>query len=233
MRFSISKEVFEYFKEFSVGVIAAESIDNKESSDKLDELISDIVELVKANFNPADFANDRMLSPWKSAYFDYEEKPHKTHSSAERLTKEVMDSGDIKRKNMLRDLCNFISLKHIVPVECFDAEKINGSLSLKRAKGNEFFYIASSKKSLAPEKGELIYEDRLNVLARKLDYVESERASVKETTKKAIILIEGLKPISKADVKKITEEAADLIEAFCKANVKTFVLDSRNSEAEL
>jgi DNA/RNA-binding domain of Phe-tRNA-synthetase-like protein len=232
MKFSVSKEVFGQFRGFSVGVVIAEDIRNKKSSDELDELISEIVGLVSTNFNQTDFANSQMISPWKSAYFDYEEKPHTTHSSVERLTKEVMDTGDIKRKNRLKDLCSFISLKHTVPVECFDIEHIQGGLSLKRAAGNEFFYDAGSKKSVNPEKGEFIYSDGINVLARKLDYIESDKASVSESTKKAVILIEGLTPLSKSEVKNITKEAADLVKTFCKAKVSSFVLDEKNSEAE-
>lgn len=232
MKFSVSKEVFGQFRGFSVGVVLAEDIENKKSSDELEELISEVVELVSANFSPTDFANSQMISPWKSAYFDFEEKPHTTHSSVERLTKEVMDKGDIKRKNKLKDLCNFISLKHTVPVECFDMEHIQRGLSLKRAAGKELFYEAGSKKPIHPEKDEFIYTDGISVLARKLDYVESAKASVTESTSRAVILIEGLTPLSKSEVKKITEEAADLVKTFCKAKVSSLVLDAKNSEAE-
>jgi DNA/RNA-binding domain of Phe-tRNA-synthetase-like protein len=232
MKFSISKEVFEHLDDLSIGIIIAEDIENRKSSAELEELISEIVELVNANSSPTSSANNRMISPWKSAYFSFGEKPHSTHSSMERLTNEIMETSDIKRKNKLKDLCNFISLKHTVPVECFDIEKIQGDLLLKRAKGDEFFYDYGSGKALNPEKGEFIYTDKINVLARKLDYVESDKALVSMRTKKTIILIEGLKPLKKQEVSKITKETAELAEAFCNAKARIFVLDKNNSTIE-
>jgi DNA/RNA-binding domain of Phe-tRNA-synthetase-like protein len=232
MKFSISKEVFGQFKELSVGIIMAEDIENTEDSEEIEKLVSEITELVNDNFNPTNLANNRLISPWKSAYFDYEEKPHKTHSSVERLTKEAMENGEIERKNKLKDLCNFISLKYIAPVECFDLAKAQNEILLIRAKGDEFFYDPKLRKAVNPEEGEFIYTDRVNVLARKLDYTESDKAAVDKRTKKAVILVEGLKPLTKAKVRKITEEIAGLVEIFCKAKVKSFVLDKGKSSAE-
>ena len=232
MEFSISKEVFEHFKDLSIGVIIAESIENEKDSEELENLLSEMVGFVKDNFSPLNIKNHSMISPWKSAYFDYEEKPHTTHSSVERLTKKIMEKGDIESKNKLRDLCNFISLKYMVPVECFDISKAQKGISFTRAKGDEFFYDEKLKKAENPEKGELIYSDALNVLARKLDYTESGKAAVSSKTKKAIILVEGLKPLTKAKVSKITEEISGLAESFCKAKIKSFVLDKKNSSAE-
>jgi DNA/RNA-binding domain of Phe-tRNA-synthetase-like protein len=123
-------------------------------------------------------------------------------------------------------------LKHTVPVECFDSEKINAELILKRAKGNEFFYDAEQKKKINPEKGEFIYADKVNVLARKLDYSDSDKALTSNKTKKAVILIEGLKPLTKAKVEKIADETAELIEGFCKGKTRVFMLDKENSSIE-
>lgn len=228
MKFSISKEVFEKFAELSVGLVIVSEMDNSKDSEELGKLISEIVELVSVNYNPTEFANNSLISPWKSAYFDYEERPHLTHSSVERLTREIADTGDIERQNKLKDLCSFVSLKHTVPVECFDLEKINGDFSLLRAKGDEHFY--NEGEMINPEKGEFIYEDSTNILARKLDYSESDRALVSENTKKAVVLVEGLKPLLKVKVEEITKEMADLVKTFCKAKVNFLILDKENKE---
>ncbi|MBW2992542.1 hypothetical protein KY345_04965 [Candidatus Woesearchaeota archaeon] len=227
MKFSISKEVFEQFAELSVGLVIVSDMDNKGESEELAKLVDEIVELVKANYNPTEFANNSLISPWKSAYFDYEEKPHITHSSVERLIKEIFGKGDVSRKNKLRDICSLVSLKHTVPVECFNSGEIDGNFSLKRAEGDEHMLDGGH-----PEKGEFIYHDTLGVLARKLDYVESEKTLVDERTKKAVVLIEGLKPLLKAKVEEITKETADLVKTFCKGEVNFLVLDKENSEVE-
>ena len=231
MRFSISKDVFEHFNELSIGVIIAEDIDNSGSSDEINKLVSEMADFVSTNFNPTEFANNQLISPWKSAYFDFEKKPYNTHSSVERLTAEIMKEGDIKRRNKLKDLCSFISLKHTVPVECFDLENIQGDFSLKRAKGNEHFYDTKAGKMIHPEKGEFIYMDSINVLSRKLDYKESDKAQVSKRTKRAIILIEGLQPLLKTKVEGITKEMAELTKTFCKGRVNFLVLDKNNSSA--
>lgn len=230
MRFSISQEVFEHFTGLSVGVIIAQETDNTGKSEELDKLLSEMVELVRINYNPTDFSNNNLISPWKSAYFDYEKKPHKIHSSVEKYTKEVIEKGDIRRINKLKDISKFISLKHTVPVECFDTRKIDGYLSLERAKGDEHFF--EDRKIVNPEKGEFIYKTSTVVLARKLDYVESRKGAVDENTKSAIILIEGLKPLLKTKIEEISKDASDLVQGFCNAKVNFLILDKDNPSIE-
>ena len=231
MKFSITKEVFEEFEDLSVGVIIAEEIDNSGSSEELEKLLEEITEMIRTSSNPTDFANDPLISPWKTAYFEFDKKPHKTHSSVERLTNQIFETGDIERKNKLKDTCSLISLKYTIPIECFDISKIQGELKLARAKGKEHFY--DGKKIINPEKGEIIYSDKTNVLARKLDYSEADTAKAGRKTKKAIIMIEGLKPLLKKKVEKITKETADLVNMFCKAKTRYIILDTKKTFAEI
>lgn len=229
MKFSIQKEVFEQFAELSIGLVVVKNLENKGSSEELIKLIGEISSLIKANFNPTEFANNNLISPWKSAYFDYEEKPHLIHSSVERLTNEVIN-GEVESKNKLKDVCSLISLKHTVPIECFDIGKMNGDFSLIRAKGNEFFYSEGETKN--PEKGEFIYLDSINVLARKLDYTEGDKALVDENSKEVVVLVEGLKPVLKEKVEEISAEVGDLINTFCKGEVNYLILDKENPSVE-
>ena len=54
-----------------------------------------------------------------------------------------------------------------------------------------------------------------------------------EETKNVALVVEGLPPTTKEEVKKIIEELSQLVQKFCGGEIKTFVLNNSNPEEEI
>src|SRR3989344_4611887 len=66
-----------------------------------------------------------------------------------------------------------------------------------------------------------------SVLGTKLDHWKNQRTELNLKSGSALVHIEALPPITKKQLKQIVKEAASIIESFCGAKTKVFILDKK------
>ena len=231
MKIEIDKKVFDGFhQKFMVGVIWCKGVDNSGNPADIYEMLRDVEELIRVNFTSITIKTHNLITAWQAAVAHFGEKAKHYQSNVERMLKSILDGEGIKSENKLVDLCNFISLKYLVPVGVNDSKKIAGNLSFTIASGKEKFHI--DRKTVHPEAGELILRGSVEVLSRKLDYRQTPRALVSKSTKNAVVHIEAVPPVSEQKLANITEELAGLARIFCGGKVKRAVLSNKNPSVE-
>ena len=226
MKVSINKKVFEVFNDrFHVGLLWCSNLNNSGSPADIHEMLRDVEELVRINFNPSSLQTHELISAWKSAVAHYGEKAQHFQSSVERMMTYVLEGEDIETKNKLGDLCNFISLKYLVPLGVTDTDKAEGNI--------EFTLAGSEKWNGSPiEKNELIMKAGDDVISRKLDFNISSKGEVDKKTKNAIIHIEAIPPIDENRLMNILEELQGLVRIFCGAKIKKTILKNDKNEID-
>lgn len=225
MKVCIEKSVFEKFSpDFIVGVLFCSKLDNRTQEMDIPEMLRDIEEFVRITFSPENARKSSLLSAWKAAHEHFGDQFKHYHTNVERLMLDVLDGKEIPRKDKLADLCNFMSLKHIVPIGAFDASKIQGDISFRVAEGKELF----GKQAVMA--GELVLCDDTSILARKLHYEAEGRYGITKKTQHAIVLIEALPPVDSVQLLNIVEELAVLIKIFCGGTVQKGVLNKDQLE---
>lgn len=230
MKLIIDKKIFEKFPSLSVGVVIARNIDNKGEDKEIFHLLEEVEELIKDDFTPEDIAKHKLIAPWKAAYLAFGAKPKKHHNSVESLMRTILEGGKIRRINKLVDLYNYLSLKHLVPMGADDLDEVIGNIRLTFAKGSETFIAIGKAGRNNPEPGEVIYRDELEVLCRRWNWRECYKTRITEDTKNAILYVEGLKPVTEEELKKILEELADLVKSFLGGETNFFILNKNNNE---
>jgi len=169
--------------------------------------------------------------PWRKAYSSFRTDPSKFKCSSEALVRRVLKGDNIRHINKLVDAYNYTSLKYKTPVGGEDLASIKETVWLKIAEGGEHFVALGSTDPEFPERGEVVYVSGKEILCRKWNWRESDRTKLTENTENAILVIDALKPLVHADVKKATEDLSALVMASCNADTKTIVLYSGNSKA--
>ena len=99
-----------------------------------------------------------------------------------------------------------------MPVDCFDLDLIEGDLNWD------------------VKKKDLVLSSGAFKLSEKLALKRNKEFDVSTGTKKAVIMIEAILPVTEEKVKKIMGDTTDLVEAFCGGKVKKFLLDRKNNE---
>jgi len=231
MEFNISEEIFERFPDFVCGLIVCNNVDNKGENETVTRLLREVEADIRNHIVLEGLSQNPFFMPWRKAYSSFRTDPSKFKCSSEALVRRVLKGDNIRHINKLVDAYNYTSLKYKTPVGGEDLVSIKETVWLKTAEGGEHFVALGSTDPEFPERGEVVYVSGKEILCRKWNWRESDRTKLTENTENAILVIDALKPLVHADVKKATEDLSALVMASCNADTKTIVLYSGNSKA--
>jgi len=206
MKLSISDDIFEKYPTLNLGVVFAKNIDNTGEKTEVLTMLNDQVKTIASTYELDTLKDLPKLQSWRQAYADFGAKPKKYTCSVENLHRMILEGVSLQHINTLVDIYNYISLKHMVPVGGDDLDKIDGNITLKFATGSEPFVRLNSDEIDYPKIGEVIYTDDREVLCRRWNWRESDKSKMTEQTKNVALVIEGLAPVTAADVQLITQE---------------------------
>ncbi|UCA47772.1 B3/4 domain-containing protein [Pseudochrobactrum sp. XF203] len=143
------------------------------------------------------------IKAWRRAFSAMGYKPTQYRCASEALLRRFRMEGSLPALHPLIDLCNATSLAFAIPVAVFDAEKINGILSIRHADGDEI-YETFSGSTERPEPGEIIYaDDSRRAHARRWTNRQSGWSAINSETKTALIVTEALHETAQQDTDKL------------------------------
>ncbi|MGW2015017.1 B3/B4 domain-containing protein [Streptomyces sp. NPDC001927] len=157
---------------------------------------------------------DPHIAAWRAAYAAFGAKPSRTRNSAEALAKRALADGGLPRINRLVDAYNAISVAHLIPAGGEDLDRIQGSMRLVRAGGDEpFVTVAGGEETVEhPEPGEIVWCDDAGVTCRRWNWRQGPRTRIDEATVNAIFLLESLAPMTREELLAAGAELAESLE---------------------
>lgn len=234
MKFKIENKIFEKFQALDIGAVFVINADNKGESQEINNLLrraeNEVIREFSQFESPSQHPN---IIPWRAAYKEFGADPHDYRCSAEALVKRVLKGDKVKHINKLVDLYNYISLKYVLPAGSEDLEKIKGDLTLDFAKGDELFVRLGGTENEPPLPGEVVYKDEQGAVCRRWNWREADRTKLTEETKNAVIVIEGLPPITKETIELAAKDLAELIKKYCGEETQYQILNQKNREMEI
>lgn len=217
----------------NTGTVVVKGIDNSGASPETENMLREQEEAVKNKFNLGTLAEAPKINAWREAYKSFGVKKNKYTSSVENLARMVLEGKTLRHINKLVDIYNFISLKHALPVGGEDLDKMKGDLVLDFAAANEpAVQLLGEQEAKPPKEGEVIYKDEISAVCRRWNWREADRTKLTGSTKNAILVLEGLLPVTKEEVEMATEELAELIQKFCGGEVGHEVLNEGKTEID-
>lgn len=233
MKLFVNKEFWDVFPEGQLNILVVKGVDNTVGSQEyLTKLLKDSIESAGEFVKEEDFAQNKVVKEWRTAFSEIKTKEG-ARSSIEILLEKVAQGKEFKTNNPLVDLCNSVSLAHGVPCNGEDLENIEGDLVLGIAKGGEGFVSPGSEENDPVLPGEMIYFDEIGAVCRSLNWQEAQRTIVTESTQNAIFVIEST---SEEEIKRANEailELKHLIDSYFDATSEVSILNKKDSSLEL
>lgn len=234
MKFIVNSKIFEKYHGTIIGVVSAKGIDNMGEDNSINDLLREEERRIKSDFDPETLSQDPKINCWRKVYSSFGVKPKEAKSSVENLYKMVARGIEIRKINKLVDVYNYVCLKHTMPVGGEDVDRIIGDLSLTFATDNEKpVQLLGDHEPDAPAEGEVFYKDDDSAVCRRWNWREADRTKLTEETKNAILVIEGISPLTDSDVEKAVAELKELVSKYCGGTVETYIIDQNNREIEL
>ncbi|HUS71406.1 MAG TPA: phenylalanine--tRNA ligase beta subunit-related protein [Anaerolineae bacterium] len=224
-RFGYPTDFLDKFPSVVGAAAFALGIDNLSNETAAEGLLRAQEEVVRAQFASTPLSSHPHISSWRSAFSSFGVKPTQYRSAIEALLRHVTKKGSVPHINKLVDLCNYVSMKHVLPVAAYDLDHISGPVVVSLARGDEPFLPLYGKQVEYPKLGEVIFTDDKGALSRRWTWRQSDRAKSTPETRNALLTIEGVNRITLTVIEGAMEELVSLVKEHCVGEVSWSTVD--------
>jgi DNA/RNA-binding domain of Phe-tRNA-synthetase-like protein len=224
-RFEYADDLLALYPTAVAGVAFALSIDNTSDETVAESLLRAQEEVVRATFASTPLSSHPHVSSWRSAFSSFGVKPTQYRSAIEALLRHVTKRGNVPHINKLVDLCNYVSMKHVLPVAAYDLDHITGPVVVRFASGDEPFLPLYSEEIEHPQPGEVVYTDDAGALSRRWTWRQSDRAKSTPETTNVLLTTEGVNEIAPEAVRATLEELVSLVKEHCGGTISWSMVD--------
>ena len=224
-RFGYHADLLAQFPTVAAGAAFALGIDNQSNERAAEDLLKAQVETVKAQFASEPLSSHPHISSWRSAFSSFGVKPTQYRCAVEAMLRHVLKKGSVPHINKLVDICNYVSMKHVLPVAAYDLSSVSGPIEVRFAKGDEPFLPLYGQEVEYPKPGEVVYTDSEGALSRRWTWRQSDRAKSTPETRSALLTIEGLNEIGHVGVEAAMLELVSLVKEYCGGEVSWSMVD--------
>jgi DNA/RNA-binding domain of Phe-tRNA-synthetase-like protein len=221
---------------FVRGVVIAHGVHNLKSPPELVALLRAAEASLCERTNLEQLTAQPHIAAWREAFRLMGVKPSEFRSSIEALARRALREQELPSINALVDIGNILSLRYLIPAGGHAIDILTQDIILRRATGNETFIPFGGDGDEKPENpnlGEIIFVEGDVVLTRRWVWRQSNHTLTLPSTTAYELNIDGLPPITRAQVEQICQEAIELIQRFCGGRLRYELLTQDNPRIRL
>ena len=223
MIYQVDPQLFQKYPGYVRGLVIIQRAVNIESPiDEVDRMLKGAQKAIRQRADLEAVSAHPNIAAWREAYRAFGARPTAYPSSIEALVKRVRRGDDVPYINTLAAICTSVSLRYLVPIggHAIDPLAADGRLGLSFARGDEDFMPLGSMPHSGqiehPEPGEVIFTyNTSTVLCRRWTWRQGEFSKLQRTSTAVEINIDGLPPVTRADVELISNDLATLVGMYC------------------
>ena len=234
--YSISDEVFRKFPGYVRGVVITHGVDNSGSPPELVTLLREAEASLRAQTSLETIASHPNIAAWREAFRSLGVKPSEFRSSIEALGRRALREQALPSINPLVDIGNILSLRHVIPAGGHAIDVLTQDIELRPATGAEVFIPFGEAPDALPEHpnpGEIVFVEGNTVLTRRWVWRQSNHTLTLPSSTAFELNIDGLPPVTQAEVEAICQEAMALIKRFCGGRMWVEVLTQQDPRLRL
>ena len=229
----IAEEVFDQFPGYVRGVVVAHGVSNSDSPADLISMLRAAEMSVRDHLDHDDLINHPRIASWREAFRAFGAKPGKYRSSIEAMVRRVLSGNELPSINALVDIGNILSLRHLVPMGGHAIDGVKHDIVLRPATGEEEFVAFGSEQIEHPHPGEIIFSEGNTVLTRRWTWRQANHTLTVPSTTAIEFNIDGLPPVSEAEVDALCSETIDTVKQFCGGRMHYAILNRQNPRIKL
>ena len=226
--YSIDESVFSQFPGYVRGVVIIQDVENRPSSPALLAKLRTAEKSVRETLDIESLAKHPRIASWREAYRNFGAKPSKFRPSMESLIRRTLRGDELPSIHTLVDIGTIVSIRHLVPSGGHAIDVVHSDLSLRPASGDETFIPFGSDREEHPEIGEIIFAEGNTVLTRRWTWRQAQHTLLSLDTTAVEFNVDGLLPVTVADVHAACDEIAHLVSTFCGGTVRIEMLTKDN-----
>ncbi len=227
LTYRIAPEIFALYPGYCRGVVVARGFSNGPSTPTVTALLREAEAALRQRIT-GNVAEVPEIAAWRDAYRRFGAKPAEHRSAIEALARRVLKPDALPAINLLVDIGNLVSIKHLLPAGVHPTDALQHGLALRLAGEGDLFAPPDGSPAEAPPAGEVVFADGTSVLTRRWTWRQAANTQTLPDTKGVFFNIDGLPPTHRDTVQAATAEVAALVQAHCGGEVLAVLLDARN-----
>jgi DNA/RNA-binding domain of Phe-tRNA-synthetase-like protein len=232
MKLIIEPAVLRLLPELKLFGLIVEGANNSGTHQLVGERLQACVRSTESDIKSRELSDIPEVKAWRAAYRSF--GAHKDYRcSLESLLRRVRSKGELPLINSLVDIGNLCSVRFKVPCGVEKIAGIVGDIRLAVAEGSESFVQLGSVTDEPPVKGEVVYVDDVGVICRNMNWRESDRVRVDESTSRALVIFEALDDSKVPDLEGAVELYAELLQETTGGALQRFRLSKEQSEVTI
>jgi len=233
MLFKVDSEVFEKVPNLCIGAVIVEGVDNKNSCEAIDELLSRQISIEKsALLKESSVKKMKCLEPYHHAMKEMNINSSKFLCSIEALLTRLNKKGELPFLNATVNLGNYISLKYKLPVGVHDINQLKDDLCVRFATQKDTEFLENNLENDELSVGEPVYASSNSIRTRRWIWRQMEAGRVSENATRLLFPIDGFSE-NKEQIIKACEELAKLLEDNFSCTARVELLDVEQNAVKL
>jgi len=232
MKLQLDSALFESYSDIKIGLFLMRGINNERRISDIESLLRGISAQRRRQFETEIPANNDLIKVWDQTYGRFGVNPHKYPNPLMQLL-EILKTGEIPHVDALTDLCNYYSLKQLLPITSLDIDWLYGDLQLTYTKGEEAFRAKNTIDVERALEGEVAYKDQGGIIRRYWNHKNCERTKPRKKTSNAIILIEDISRMHMDEFGGYMKEVQKGIIKYIGGMIEPHILTEENPSADL
>ncbi|MDI6888878.1 MAG: phenylalanine--tRNA ligase beta subunit-related protein [Methanocellales archaeon] len=184
----------------------------EEESDALERFKETVADEIRKKYTLETIKDEDIFRKYRDFFWQLGIDPTKKRPAAEALTRRILQGKPIPRVSTLVDSYNLASIKTGVPMGAFDLDRLDGVLTLRFAKEDEFIGIGMSEPVVI--KDALVVSDEKKLIAI-YPYRDADATKITLRTKNVFLLVCGVPGVDEETLEKAKTVAEDIITTFC------------------
>lgn len=221
-------EIWDKFPTYTAQLVVLSGITNQASNEFSEAVLSSALEQAISRLQQTPLDELPQVKLWRDAFNSFGVKPKDGRSSFEALLRRI-DKG-LPRINLLTDIYNALSIKHLVPIGGENFDQYQGSPRLVVADGSEPFDTMANGEPVQTNAaiGEVIWRDEIGVTCRRWNWRQCVRTRLTEETTNALFIFDGLGTNSDEETAAAASELIELTSELWPSQKVTKVTLSQN-----
>lgn len=210
----ISADLGKRFPGLRVLVVHVNGVRVEREKVKLQQFKEKVVEETKQKYDLATMKDVPIFRAYRDFFWRIGTDPTKNRPAAEALIRRVLANKPLPTINTLVDAYNLASIRTGVAMAAFDADELQGELTLRLARKGEKFLGIGMKEPIELEGNELVISDAEKLIAI-YPYRDADAAKITEKTRDVLLLMCGAPGIEEEILMDAARVAVEYITRFC------------------
>jgi DNA/RNA-binding domain of Phe-tRNA-synthetase-like protein len=233
LHYSIAKDIFAKFPGYCRGVVIARDVTNGQSPAELVAALREAERSLAGRLSAETLTSHPQIESWREAYRAAGIKPSEFRPSVEALARRVLKGDPLPTISRLVDLGTLMSIQYLLPIGAHAMDHVKQDIALRLATGTETFEPFGSDAIEHPNPGEIVFVEGETVLTRRWTWRQAKHTLVVPETRYVEVNVDGLAPVTQAQVAEICQDVAQQVVKYCGGTVRWEILSAQNPQISL